>query len=89
MPTITSRDRFALVQPVVNGYTLDVRFRMLQPHELAAAMSFPAGYSFAGNKGDTIRQIGNAVDCRMAEALCGAILDARKSKSKKKSDAVA
>lgn len=89
VPTITSRDRFALVQPVVNGYTLDVRFRMLQPHELAAAMSFPAGYSFAGNKGDTIRQIGNAVDCRMAEALCGAILDARKSKSKKKSDAVA
>lgn len=76
--TITTRDRFGLVQPVVNGYVLDIRFRMLQPHELSAAMSFPKGYAFAGNKGDAIRQIGNAVDCAMAEALCGAILDAGK-----------
>lgn len=82
LDTVSTRDRFALVQPVVNGYTLDIRFRMLQPHELAAAMSFPKGYAFAGNKGDTIRQIGNAVDCRMAKALCAAILDARAPKSK-------
>jgi DNA (cytosine-5)-methyltransferase 1 len=77
--TITTRDRFGLVQPVVNGYVLDIRFRMLQPHELSAAMSFPKHYSFAGNKGDAIRQIGNAVDCSVAEALCGAILDSRRS----------
>ncbi len=83
LDTVSTRDRFALVQPVVNGFTLDIKFRMLQPHELAAAMSFPKGYDFAGNKGDTIRQIGNAVDCRMAEALCGAILDAKKQKGKK------
>lgn len=74
-PTVTTHDRFALVQPVVNGLALDIRFRMLQPHELSAAMSFPKGYAFAGNKGDAIKQIGNAVDCAMAAALCGAILD--------------
>lgn len=75
LDTVTARDRFGLVQPVVNGYALDIRFRMLQPHELAAAMSFPSSYVFTGTKGDQIRQIGNAIDCRMAEALCGAILD--------------
>jgi DNA (cytosine-5)-methyltransferase 1 len=75
VPTVTTHDRFALVQPVVNGLALDIRFRMLQPHELSAAMSFPTGYAFAGNKGDAIKQIGNAVDCAMAAALCGAILD--------------
>lgn len=77
VPTVTTRDRFALVQPVVDGYTLDIRFRMLQPAELAGAMSFPKSYVFTGNKGDQIRQIGNAVDCSMSRALCGAILDAR------------
>lgn len=84
LETVSTRDRFALVQPVVNGYVLDIKFRMLQPHELAAAMSFPASYVFTGNKGDQIRQIGNAVDCRMAQALCGAILDARGTKAPKK-----
>lgn len=79
--TVTTKDRFGLVQPVVDGYTLDIRFRMLQPHELAAAMSFPKSYVFTGNKGDVIRQVGNAVDCRMAEALCGSILDARTSRA--------
>lgn len=88
LDTISTRDRFGLVQPVVNGHLLDIRFRMLQPHELSAAMSFPQAYVFTGNKGDQIRQIGNAVCCRMAEALCGAILDAR-PKPAKKGEAVA
>lgn len=88
LETVSTRDRFALVQPVINGYALDIRFRMLQPHELSAAMSFPQSYVFTGNKGDQIRQIGNAVDCRMAEALCGAILDAR-TPTRRKDEAVA
>lgn len=77
LDTVTAKDRFGLVQPVVDGLALDIRFRMLQPHELAGAMSFPKSYVFTGNKGDQIRQIGNAVDCSMSRALCGAILDAR------------
>jgi DNA (cytosine-5)-methyltransferase 1 len=81
LPTVTTRDRFALVQPVVNGQALDIRFRMLQPHELAAAMSFPPCYRFTGNKGETIKQIGNAVVCAVAEALCGAIFDSARPRA--------
>lgn len=51
--------------------------RMLEPHELAAAMGFDAGevaYEFAGTKTDKIRQIGNAVPVRLAAALVGALM---------------
>jgi DNA (cytosine-5)-methyltransferase 1 len=74
LDTVTTRDRFALV--TIHGRTclLDIRFRMLQPNELAAAMSFPTGYHFAGNRGEQVKQIGNAVDGRMARALCLEIL---------------
>jgi len=71
LETITAKDRFALVEPT----RMDIYFRMLQPHELAAAMGFD-GYEFAGTKTDQVRQIGNAVSVRTAEALCGSMLDA-------------
>lgn len=74
LDTVTARDRFALVEPV----GMDIRFRMLQPHELAAAMGFEE-YEFAGTKTDQVRQIGNAVAVRTAEALCGTMLDAIQS----------
>lgn len=70
MPTVTTRDRFGLVEQV----GLDIRFRMLQPHESAAAMGFPEGYRFAGSKGDRVKQIGNAVSVRTAMALCREVL---------------
>ncbi len=70
LPTVTTRDRFGLVEHA----GLDIRFRMLQPHELAAAMGFPAGYRFAGNRADQVRQIGNAVCVGVADALCTAAL---------------
>jgi DNA (cytosine-5)-methyltransferase 1 len=76
MDTITARDRFGLVMPQHNGMALDIHFRMLQPHELAAAMSFPDGYKFAGNREARVKQIGNAVPVRTAAALCKAILGA-------------
>lgn len=80
--TVTTRDTFALAGAQLvrdeagNVYKLDILFRMFQPHELAAAMSFPAGYRFAGNKGDQVRQIGNAVPPKLAQALIGAALGA-------------
>ena len=37
-------------------------------------------YQFAGTKTDQVRQIGNAVAVRTAEALCGAMLDAKEAK---------
>lgn len=70
-PTVCATGRVNLVQG--EPATYDVRFRMLQPHELAAAMGFE-GYRFAGNKSEITRQIGNAVPVRTAEALVRAVL---------------
>ena len=72
--TICTTDRFVLVLGYlveVNGarYVLDIRFRMLQPHELAKGMGFPADYKFAGKKKDQVKQIGNAVSPNLSEAL--------------------
>jgi DNA (cytosine-5)-methyltransferase 1 len=71
--TLTTKERFGLVIPQI-GVVIDIRFRMLQPHELSAAMSFPEGYQFAGNREAKVKQIGNAVPVRLAEALCRAVL---------------
>lgn len=76
--TATTKPRFGLAQPevVVDGqrYHLDVRFRMIQPHELAAAQGFPKGYQFSGTKTEVVRQIGNAVPCGLAKALVRTVL---------------
>lgn len=72
LPTATARDRFALVEP--DRYALDIRFRMLQPHELAGAMSFPSDYQFTGSREDRVKQIGNAVGVRMSQALCSSLI---------------
>jgi len=75
LDTITTKDRFGLVEPCTDGEAIyDIKFRMLQPHELAAAMSFDKDYQFTGNKGDKIKQIGNAVPVRTATALCRELL---------------
>lgn len=77
--TVTTRDHFALVAPEMMEIcgidkgdivgVLDIRFRMLQPHELAAAMGFPEDYQFAGNKAEQTKQVGNAIEVNMARAL--------------------
>jgi DNA (cytosine-5)-methyltransferase 1 len=71
-PTVTCRDRLALVQP---RQQLDILFRMLQPHELAGAMSFPRDYVFKGTREQKVKQIGNAVPRQIATALCRALLE--------------
>jgi DNA (cytosine-5)-methyltransferase 1 len=70
--TVTTKDRFRLVEPAY----LDILYRMLEPHELAAAMGFPEGYQFLGTKSDVVKQIGNAVPTNTAEALAEAALAA-------------
>lgn len=78
LDTLTAKDRYGLVTAhglkLSDSMYLDIRFRMLRPHELAAAMGFPAGYQFAGGVDDQVRQIGNAVEVHQAEALCFALL---------------
>jgi DNA (cytosine-5)-methyltransferase 1 len=71
LDTVTTRDRFGLVEP----FALDIGFRMLQPHELAAAMSFPSDYRFSGTKSDIVRQIGNAVPVGTARELIAALVN--------------
>lgn len=73
LSTVTGKDRFALCIPSL-GIALDIRFRMLQPHELAAAMSFPKNYEFTGNRENKVKQIGNAVPLMTAKALCRSLL---------------
>jgi DNA (cytosine-5)-methyltransferase 1 len=68
MRTATTKDRLGLVEPS-GDVRLDIRFRMLQPSELAAAMGFPAGYKITGNRGEQVKQIGNAVEVNQAKAL--------------------
>lgn len=76
LATVTTKDRFMLVEPGTGREVaeLDILFRMLQPHELAAAMSFPLHYKFTGNRGDQVKQIGNAVPVQLARACAHALL---------------
>jgi DNA (cytosine-5)-methyltransferase 1 len=69
-----------LVEP--DKYTVDIRFRMLQPHELARAMSFGDDYVFSGTREAKVKQIGNAVPVNLAKELCKAVLgDAARKKA--------
>lgn len=76
LDTVTCKDRFLLVEPQTNKVLaeLDILFRMLQPHELAAAHSFPKHYVFTGTKEDQTAQIGNSVPVKTAQAHHRAIL---------------
>jgi len=82
MKTLTGRDRFGLVEPLTfehdgKRYVMDIRFRMLQPSELARAMSFPDSYRFKGTREQVVKQIGNAVPVSLATALCKSLLQER------------
>lgn len=74
--TITTKDRWYLAD-LVGAMSLDqVRYRMLEPHEIGAAMAFPADYVVFGSKGDKVRQYGNAVTPPVAEVIVSALVEA-------------
>ncbi|SCM71553.1 C-5 cytosine-specific DNA methylase [uncultured Pleomorphomonas sp.] len=76
LPTITGANRGELAF-VAGTDRYDILFRMLEPHELAAAMGFIGDgetYEFAGTKTDQIKQIGNAVSVAMMRAVVGALM---------------
>lgn len=73
-PTIAATGHVDLVEATAE---YDILFRMLEPHELAAAMGFTseeAIYEFAGTKTEQIKQIGNAVSVAKMKACVGAIM---------------
>ena len=79
--TITTVDRHSLavaslVKTMHELHVVDIGFRMLQNHELAAAQGFPAQYVFCGSKADVTRQIGNSVSPPVAAAITRAIAGA-------------
>ncbi|MCZ7413124.1 DNA cytosine methyltransferase [Streptomyces sp. WMMC897] len=71
---LTTRDRYALVEgrPAIE----DVRFRMLEPHEIGRAMSFADDYTVLGSKRERVRQYGNAVTPNAAEVILCALVEA-------------
>lgn len=71
---LTTRDRYALVRGDVD--INDVRFRMLEPHEIGRAMSFADDYTVLGSKRERVRQYGNAVTPNAAEILLCALVEA-------------
>lgn len=75
LDTITTKDRFGLVEGDLQR--LDIRFRMLQPSELAAAQGFPDSYIFTGSKTEIVKQIGNSVPPSFSKALLSSYLPIR------------
>jgi len=54
----------------------DFEFRMLEPHEIAAAMAFDPGFEVFGSKRDQVRGFGNAVPGCVSEVLVSALVEA-------------
>ncbi|MBF6333168.1 DNA cytosine methyltransferase [Nocardia transvalensis] len=76
MGTLTTRDTYALVDVLSEDYINDVRFRMLEPHEISRAMAFGTDYVVVGNKRQRVRQLGNAVTPPVAEVIISALVEA-------------
>lgn len=75
-PTISCGGAIRGIFPQLDdGRIVDIRMRMLKPSELAAAHSFPADYIITGNRGEQVKQIGNSVPVRTAEAMMAADLE--------------
>jgi DNA (cytosine-5)-methyltransferase 1 len=73
--TVTTRDRCALIDP--DEIVDDCGFRMLEPHEIAAAMAFPDGYIPDDlTKKDRVRLAGNAVTPPVMAWIVGRVLQA-------------
>lgn len=73
-PTICASGRVNLIEGTEE---FDILFRMLEPHELAAAMGFTsdeATYEFAGTKTQQVKQIGNAVSVAKMKACVSALM---------------
>jgi DNA (cytosine-5)-methyltransferase 1 len=71
-PTVTTRDRCAVID--LEQLVDDCGFRMLEPHEVAAAMAFPDGYIPGTlSKKDRVKLAGNAVTPPVMEWVVGRV----------------
>lgn len=77
--TVTTVDRFALVQPSRAGHIM----RMLQPSELRRAMGFPRSYRFPdGTRRNKVKLLGNAVCPPVMRALVSKVFQLDMSASR-------
>jgi DNA (cytosine-5)-methyltransferase 1 len=75
VPTVTTRDRCAVIDP--DQVVDDCGFRMLEPHEIAAAMAFPDGYIPTDlTKKDRVKLAGNAVTPPVMQWIAGRVAQA-------------
>ncbi len=75
MHTVTTHDRLGLLD--LERLIDDCGFRMLEPHEIAAAMAFPEGYiPDTYTKKDRVKLAGNAVTPPVMEWITGRVLQA-------------
>lgn len=76
MPTIVTKDRFALCTPSGEFKVRDVHLRMYGPEELQLAQTFPWDYEILGTKRERVKQIGDAVPPVLSYAVAERLGDA-------------
>lgn len=80
MRTLTTTGHQSLITPgdveAAKAMVDDCLFRMLEPHEVAAGMAFPADYIWAGKRRDRVKMMGNAVTPPAARDLMGCAVEA-------------
>lgn len=69
VPTVPTWAVHYVAQPGQTPAVEDCGFRMLQPHEIQAAMGFPGNYTVLGDGRAKVKQLGNAVTPPVMEML--------------------
>jgi DNA (cytosine-5)-methyltransferase 1 len=77
--TLTTKGHQSLLTPgdieAAEAHVDDCLFRMLEPHEVAAGMAFPADYIWGGTRRERVKLCGNAVTPPAARDLIAAVAE--------------
>lgn len=77
--TLTTSGHQSVLTPgdikVAEAQVDDCLFRMLEPHEIAAGMAFPADYIWGGTRRERVKLCGNAVTPPAARDLIAAVVE--------------
>jgi DNA (cytosine-5)-methyltransferase 1 len=78
--TLTTTGHQSIITPgdikAAEAQVDDCLFRMLEPHEVAAGMAFPADYIWGGTRRERVKLCGNAVTPPAARDLIAAVAEA-------------
>jgi len=78
--TLTTKGHQSIITPgdieAAEAQVDDCLFRMLEPHEVAAGMAFPADYIWGGTRRERVKLAGNAVTPPAARDLIAAVAEA-------------